>query len=162
MKNSWFSAKVSRPHLYRQQLHTPVGPENASVFISPPSHSKNLFLYVPPSCPRPCTRSRSFSSSLWKVPDPGWVLPSRSPERSKMGTSSSVGTSGSAGDTETVGSRLPAFSDALSDLLWSLYSLHHVHYCTNTRDATELPKPHHSLPACNPLRRGRERLICLP
>ncbi|KAM7387746.1 hypothetical protein PAMP_023965 [Pampus punctatissimus] len=48
---------------------------------------------------------------------------------------------------------LAAFSAALSDFsLKSLYLQPHVHYCTNTRDATGLPKPHHSLPACSPQR----------
>ena len=62
-----------------------------------------------------------------------------------------------------LGTRRPWASDShniLGHFIWfslkSLYLQPHVHYCTNTRDATGLPKPHHSLPACNP-QRERER-----
>lgn len=53
----------------------------------------------------------------------------------------------------------------LGGFIWfslkSLYLQPHVHYCTNTRDATGLPKPHHSLPACDPQREreGEEREV---
>ncbi len=84
-----------------------------------------------------------------------------------------------SGHLGLLGTWRPWASDShniLDHFIWyslkSLYSQPHVHYCTNTRDATGLPKPHHSLPACNPQRekgsRERrelfswERLICLP
>lgn len=65
------------------------------------------------------------------------------------------------------GTRRPWASDShniLGRFIWSplksLYLQPHVHYCTNTRDATGLPKPHHSLPACNPQREREGEESC--
>lgn len=123
-------------------------------------------------------RKRLFLSSLlpftvtlhagWQVLDRGRVLPFKPQWVERSEHLGLVGTSGSAGDTEAVGSRLCVLSGFIWCALKPLRSQPHVHYCTNTRDTTGLPKPHHSLPACSPQRdiERRElfsgkRLICV-
>lgn len=49
----------------------------------------------------------------------------------------------------------------ISFSLKSLYSQPRILRCTNPRDATGLPKPHHSLPACIPLRKGEIKVVVL-
>lgn len=105
-------------------------------------------LFPPSSCPRHCAHQR--------VQHQGWSLPSEAPQRSKVSTCGSAGT------------RRPWAPDSRSVLgrfIWSslksLYSQPRVHYCTNTRDATGLPRPHHSVPACTPPRKGEESVWCV-